>query len=202
MIATQIDIESFVKVINVISRLKAKEALRVSFGVGSMGIERNDELTDELLTEVSISEETFNITVQEILMICYHILKDNKKNLISKLKEKDSDIERKIELVETKVLDEMLRAKYRLNEVYKTSIIDKFDWEVIKKYQSEQRKPHLEDLPVAILRFRIKHPFSDTPPVEKTETFVFETIIEEVDSLINELNKVKDQLKKVSGRMK
>lgn len=198
----QIEIDAFAKAVEVISRLKAKEALRVSFGVGSMGIDRNDELTSELLNEISISDETLDDAVQEILMISYNILKNNKKNLILKLKEKDNSIERKIELVETKILDNTLRAKYRLNEVYKTNILDKFDWEVIKKYQSEERKPHLEELPVAILRFRIKHPFSDTPPVEKTETFVFETIFEEVDSLINELNKVKNQLKKVSGRMK
>ncbi len=194
----QIDINAFTSAMDVISKLKAKEGLRISFGVGSMGIDRNEELTEVLLNEVSLSEETFNDAVRETLMISYKILKGNKKNLISKLREEDSNIEKKIELVETKFLDNILREKYLLNEVYKTNILDKFDWEIIKKYQSEERK-ELNELPVVMLRFRIKHPFSDTPPVEKTETFVFETIAGEIDSLINELNKIKNQLEKVSG---
>ncbi len=96
------------------------------------------------------------------------------------MREKDSNIEKKIELVETKFLDNTIRGRYILNNVYKTNLLDKFDWEVIKKYHPEEQK-ELNEFPIAMLRFRIKHPFSDTPPVEKTETFVFETYAEEID---------------------
>ncbi len=191
------DIDTFTTAIDVLSKLKSKEGLRISFGVGSFGVDRNEELTEDLLNEFRLSKEVFNDTNKEILMISYKILKGDKKNLIKKLKDKDSGIERKIELMENKFLDNTIRYKYLLNEVYKTNLLDKFDWEVIK-YHSDEKKD-LNDFPIAVLRFRIKHPFSDTPPVEKTDTFVFETFATEIENLISELSKIRNKLEKVQG---
>ncbi len=197
---TQINFENFSLNVDVISRLKAKGVLRVNFGIGSMGIEGDEELTSQLLKEARLSEDAFHKNVEEILMISYNILGNHKKTLILNLKETDDFIENKIELIEEKFLDDSIKAKFLLNSLYKTNILDKFDWEIITKYHQEGKQ--LEELPVAILRFRIKHPFSDSPPVEKTKTFVFETISEEIDDLISELENVRNQLMRVSGRVK
>jgi hypothetical protein len=199
MIAAQIDIDVFSKAVDVMSRLKAKGVLDLSFGVGRMSLGGDEELSDEMLKEFNLSEELFGNIVSEILMISHNILGGNKNNLISKLKSKDKYIKEKVDLLEHKFLDNKLRAKFLLNIGYKTNILDKFDWEIIRKYHKDYPK-QLNEIPIAIMRFRIKHPFSDIPPVEKTETFIFETIPEEIDELISELNEIKNQFHKISRR--
>nr|WP_054858454.1 hypothetical protein [Methanobacterium formicicum] len=72
--------------------------------------------------------------------------------------------------------------------------MDKFDWDIIiKKTEFNGKKL---TFPTAMLRIRTRKPFSDNPPVMKTETFTLETGMEEIDQLINELEQIKKSLSK------
>ncbi len=159
---------------------------------------------DELENKYGIQVDDINEITEEVLEITEIILSGEKNRVISNLKEYDSDLlqtfKDRCKLVEKELIDLELTRKYFLQTNYKTALLDKVDWDIIVK-RIKQEESEM-DFPSAMVRIRIKKPFTDKPPVPKTETIVFESTINEIEDLINELNEIKKSLKKEEERLK
>lgn len=174
----------------------------ISFTVDGVSVTADTKRRQEVLARYKLDEEGFDSIIQEILKIIVIIASDSKEEELETLKDKSAELQilkDKIGIVEKNLNMDKLRKKYQLQTTYKTNLLDKFDWEIIIKH-FEKRKGELDLFPTVVLRFRIKRPFTEHPPVEKTETFVFECGKDEIETLISDLEEIKKHIEKLENR--
>ncbi len=156
---------------------------------------------DALLSEHELDRDEISGPISEIVKDVTQILSGEKDRFKMVAEKRDGKKDRsmrheRMALVEEELIDEKLKRQFFLQRTYKTALLDKFDWEIIEKKHCPERC--VKSYPTAFLRLRVKKPFTDNPPVLKTETVVFETNIDELEWLVDELNDLKRQLNSIA----
>lgn len=151
--------------------------------------------TKRFIREYGIEYENLKKIMDEILEITSIILSGEKNDIIANIGDNETVVEtfkERCEIIYGKLITWNLIQRYYLQKNYKTSLLDKFDWDVIIK--REKFEDEILTFPTAMLRIRTRKPFSEKPPVIKTETITLEAGLDEINSLIKELNKIKKEL--------
>ena len=196
------ELANFEKAVNILAVLIERGDAVISFSVGGVSVTGGKGKRQEVIAKHGLNEEDFDRMVPELLEIIGTVASSSKKEKFEALKntpEELQDLKDKIAIVEQNLKVDKLTEKYQLQTTYKTNLLDKFDWEVITKcFEKEQGE--LDPFPTAVLRFRIKRPFTDFPPVEKTETFVFECGKDKIESLISDMEEIKKYIERLENR--
>jgi len=187
-----VNFESFVKVLDLLADLRKKHEFKIGFPAYGIYVLAEKDLIMEYIKKYNVKADLkeFDEIVKEILQMVYIILGGNRNQFVSDMLNKDTNVEKKIDLVQSKIVDKEMREKYLLNKVYKTNILEEFDWEVVKKYY-DKNESEVKDFPISVLRFRIRHTSDDRECTEKIDTFVFECTEYGIEELKRELDKIK-----------
>lgn len=151
--------------------------------------------TKRFIKEYGIEYENLKKIMDEILEITSILLSGEKNDIIANMGDNEAVIEtfkERCDIIYAEIITWNLIQRYNLQKNYKTSLLDKFDWDIIikrKKFEDE-----MFTFPTAMLRIRTRKPFSEKPPVIKTETITLEAGLDEINSLIKQLNKIKKEL--------
>ncbi|MCK4798959.1 MAG: hypothetical protein KAT05_16410 [Spirochaetes bacterium] len=191
------EMENFYQTVNIIETLLKSNGGIFNFNAGQIGFKVDIEILNNILTSSEMDKEHFDESIDSILKLIPIIL--NKKDMeLSDFKDEIgfSNFNEKYKTINTKLISKQLRNKFILENTYKTNLIDKFDWSIITKYY-DSLIDDMEQLSVAQLRFRLRHPFSDDPNMDKTETFIMECDIYDINNIIEQLNKIKTHLEEV-----
>ena len=191
------EMENFYQTVNIIETLLKSNGGIFNFNAGQIGFKVDIEILNNILTSSEMDKEHFDESIDSILKLIPIIL--NKKDMeLSDFKDEIgfSNFNEKYKTINTKLISKQLRDKFILENTYKTNLIDKFDWSIITKYY-DSLIDDMEQLSVAQLRFRLRHPFSDDPNMDKTETFIMECDIYDINNIIEQLNKIKTHLEEV-----
>ncbi len=202
---SRVDFENFKNGLLFIKDAIEQERGVLDFGPKGINFHYESNMSpDELEKEYNLQRENISEITEEVLEITDIVLSGRKNNIISNLKNQKSDLlqtfKERCNLVEKEFIDLSLTRRYFLQKNYKTALLDKFDWDIIVK-RIEQDGKNI-DFPSVIVRLRIKKEFTENPPVPKTETMVFESNIDEIDDLINNLEEIKSDLEDEEERLK
>lgn len=199
----RVDIESFTKGVSFITDIINDNKGDLNFEPTGVNF-RSEINLEEIMDRYGLQDEEIDKVIKEVLEITNIVLSGKKKKIISDLEKNKPDILQtfndRCKVVERDLVNLSLIQKYLIQTNYKTALLDKFDWDIIVKRVEHGNKKL--DFPSAMIRLRVKKPFTDDPPVTKTETVVFEGGIDEIEGLINELNEMKKLLKKEEERLK
>ena len=202
IVEPSMELTNFEKAVNILASLIKSGDATISFAVGGVSVKGEKGKRQEAIAKHGLIEEDFDRIIPEILKITSIILSDSKKEEFEALKDAPEELQKlkdKVSIVGKRLDLGELTEKYQLQTTYKTNLLDKFDWEIITKcFEKEQGK--LDPFPTAVLRFRIKRPFTDYPPIEKTETFVFECGKDEIESLISDMEEIKKYIERLENR--
>ena len=191
-----VNFDKFVKTVNLMAELLDQRELKITFSPFGVGIFSEKHVIEEAAKRYGLKSEDLKRNFKEIMEIVHILLAHNKDNFIKKRIKKDKKISNRVGLVESKIINKEIKEKYLLNKTYKSNILEKFDWEIVKKYHDKE-EGHLDDFPVATLQFRIRHVLNEIEGTEKIERFTFECTEYGIEELINELNNIKEAFKKL-----
>ncbi|GBE53922.1 hypothetical protein BMS3Bbin15_00068 [archaeon BMS3Bbin15] len=184
--------EDFKKGLSFVKDLIQKKEGDFYFGQNTISFHINKKPMDTHIIHVRDLDKV----VEEIMEITGIILSGEKDEVISDIDANKQHLlqtfKDRCALLEKELIDQNLYRKYDLQMNYKTALLDKFDWNVIIKRKEPGKT--VSEFPTAMIRVRVKKPFTDNPPVLKTETIVFESNIEEIEDLIKELSEIKVSL--------
>ena len=194
------EIENFYETVNLLQTLLKNNDAEFYFSAGVPAIKGDIAKRKEILNSIDFNEEHFDKSIREILTLIPYVLSEKDTKLLDFGREDPNGILRdKCNIINKKLISRKLREKFILENTYKTNLIDKFDWSIITKYYDSEID-YIDNLYVAQLRFRIRHPFSETPNVDKTETFVVECDIYDINEIIEQLNKIKRYLVEMGNK--
>jgi hypothetical protein len=167
-----VETDDFRKGVNFIRDVLKDKKAKFYFEPAKTGIIFNKPPTKNSIRSYDINDEKIQDIVDEIIEIVSIILAGEKEEVISNIQEKEELVQtfkNRCEIVEKEIVDWNLIKRFHLQKNYKTSLLDKFDWDIIIKKKEFNNKELT--FPTAMLRIRTRKPFSDSPPVMKTETF-------------------------------
>lgn len=193
------DLKKFEFVLEALIKLKKeKEGFRLFFRHGVVHATGEENLRMKVLEESDISGEEFDKYTAEIITISnYAILENNEKNFIEDEIKSNKNIGKKVMLVKSSpLIDQKLTEMYLLYKTYKSNIIDRIDWEIITK-QYDKRKSMPKDFNIAVIRLGVRSPCIDT--IEKTDYITIECSRYMIDKLIENLQEIRNKLKKNGG---
>lgn len=191
------EMESFYQIVNIVETLLKNNGGNFYFNAGQIGFKVDGDMRHDLLMSSGLDEEYFVKSIESILELIQTILNKRDMELSDFTDEIGySNFKEKCKIIKTKLISKQLREKFILENTYKTNLIDKFDWSIITKYYDSLIED-IEHLSVAQLRFRLRHPFSDAPNMDKTETFIMECDIYDINNVIEQLNKIKKHLEEI-----
>jgi len=199
----RVDFDGFKKGVSLIRDTLKEKRGELNFGIKGINF-RSDMPSNQLEDKYNLQKEDIDPIVNDVLEIINIVLSGKKDKVTTDLKDNKPNLlqtfKKRCELVERELIDQNLLRKYLIQTNYKTALLDKVDWDIITKRINRRKKT--VDFPSAMVRVRVKKPFTDEPPVPKTETIVFESGIEEIEELIDELNEIKNSLKEEEERLK
>lgn len=169
---------------------------KLYFEPARTGLVFKEPLVENFLDDYHIQVDSLQKISKEVIEILSIILSNERENVISNLEDNQSLIhafKERCKIVNNELITWDLVKRFNLQKNYKTSLLDKFDWDIIIKHNKFRNKTLT--FPTAMLRIRTRKPFSDNPPVIKTDTLTLEAGLEEIDSLINELTEIRTKLR-------
>lgn len=200
MIAQNADeMANFHKTVNLLETLLINKDAEFYFSTGQLGLQGDISKRKEIIQSADFDEDLFETIIQEILILAHYILNEKNTKLSSFVVEDENHkIKEKCDTINKKLISKQVREKFILEMTYKTNLIDKFDWSIITKYH-DSSIDNIGQLSIAQLRFRIRHPFSEDPNVDKTESFTVECDIYDINEMVVQLNKVKKCLEEIES---
>lgn len=190
-----VEIDDFKKGVDFVRDALENKKAKFYFEPAKTGIIFKKPPTKKSIRDYGIEEAKIQDTVDEIIEIVSIILAGEKEEVILNIQDNKQVLQTfndRCDIIGKEIINWNLIKRYHLQKNYKTSLLDKFDWDIIIKKKEFNGKKLT--FPTAMLRIRTRKPFSDTPPVMKTETFTLETGIEEINQLIYELEEIKKSL--------
>lgn len=194
-IGPEVDIDDFKSGVNFIKDSLNEGNANFYFESQKAGIKFKKPPAKNLITDYGINYDNIKKIANEIIEIVSIILSNEIEDVILNIgdnEEVKETFKQRCDIIEREIINWKLIKRYHLQTYYKTSLLDKFDWDIIIK--SKKLKKNILTFPTAMLRIRTRKPFSDSPPVMKTKTITLETGTDEIDYLIQELTKIRDEL--------
>lgn len=156
-----------------------------------------DRLDDELALS-KIDKETFEIGGKEGSRLLNVILRDKEKRFLKRYSEDEiEEIKKKCEIIEKEIITEELVEKFLFQTTCKNYFLDDFDWEMIEHRGKEEEGP----FSTAMMQFKLRNPSKEfprlpCPVVGGRESISFECRKENIEELIEELEKIKKRFEK------
>jgi len=156
-----------------------------------------DRLDDELASS-KIDKETFDIGGKEGSRLLNVILRDKEKRFLKRYSEDErEEIKKKCAIIEKEIITEELVEKFLFQTTCKNYFLDDFDWEMIEHRGKEEE----ESFSTAMMQFKLRNPSKEfprlpCPVVGEHESISFECRKENIEELIEELEKIKKRFEK------
>lgn len=195
------NIKDFTKGVEALEYLLKNEHAKLNFiGKEGIGLSAETQIIKRNLQKFGMDQKKFDSLTREILRTLTDVIHGHKQEVLEELKDKPEelrDYKDKYAIVEKTLVDSKLRRKFELESTYKTSILEKFDWEIITKHY-EKNMGRLAPTAIGVLRFGIKSPSDPIFNIPKAEFFTIECTIDDIEALLEDLEKMKEELKKVA----
>ena len=187
-----------------------KEALRISKSLLNSGditfkfspqdalaMGTKEDRLDEELASSKIYSKTFTTCIKEILSYLGNILSDKEKTFLKKYPEDEREgITKKCEMIEREIITEELVETFLFQTRCKNYLFDFFDWEMLEHRGKEEE----ETFSTVVMNFKLRNPskeFSWSPPFQGGgESISFECRKDDIEELIEELEKIKKRFEK------
>ena len=193
------EMTNFHKTVNLLETLLIKKDAEFYFSTGQIGLQGDISKRKEIIKSADFDEKLFEKFIKEILTLIPYILNEKNTKLSNfEVEDENHKFKEKCDIINKKLISKQVREKFILEITYKTNLIDKFDWSIITKYH-DSSIDNIGQLSIAQLRFRIRHPFSEDPYVDKTETFMVECDIYDINEMVGQLEKIKKHLEEIEN---
>ncbi len=194
----KVSLNEFKEALRIFKSLLSDGSIKLDFFPSGYNIAIEADRLDDELASSKIDKEIFDIGGKEGSRLLNVILRDKEKRFLKRYSEDErEEIKKKCEIIEKEIITEELVEKFLFQTTCKNYFLDDFDWEMIE----HRGKGEEEFFSTAMMQFKLRNPSKEfprlsCPVVGGHESISFECRKENIEELIEELEKIKKRFEK------
>jgi len=188
----------FIELIDELKRLYGEKEAKINFSSDGITVGVSDKIEDWLnqqkIDPDDVKEE-LNYKISVLSSTVFDLLNDKEPKRILKKEFVNESYPDIIKHIKTKFIDDKLNKKFLFERTVKNLVIEDLNWEVLTKRYDSDVKEKIKTLKTALLKFLLDDKTNISPLKESSQNFIVEVNEQDIDLLIEELQKIKRQLK-------
>lgn len=189
---------NFFEFIDAIKKLYGEKEAILSFSSNGVKFGVSNKLQDWLVTKGinpdEVKEEA-NYKSSILSSTIFDILNDREPKRVIKKELIDEDYPKSIEYIKKVFVDEKLKRKFLFEKTVKNLVISDIAWEILNKKFDSSIERKIDSLVTVLLKISLEDKSDLSPFKEIDKTFLMELSEDDLDYIIEQLKKIKINLK-------